>query len=92
MKKKELIEKIAYWSGFNKKEVTTIVNQLFNEIVKALENKEKVEIPGFGQFVTKHKPAHMGFNPRFKEKVEVEARTYPRFKASTRLKKTLKDI
>ena len=49
MTKNDLIEKIAQIMP-SKKEASIVVNKLFDEMLKAIINGEKVVVTGFGSF------------------------------------------
>ncbi|MEM0476755.1 MAG: HU family DNA-binding protein [Candidatus Aenigmatarchaeota archaeon] len=57
MRKIDLIKRISSRTGIPQKDVTIIVNALFEEMKNAISNREKIEIREFGSFrVVKRKP------------------------------------
>ena len=66
-----------------------VVNTVFEEITKAMENGERVELRGFGAFSVKQRDARMGRNPRTGEAVQVEAKNVPFFKTGKLLRDRL---
>ena len=66
-----------------------IVNTVFEEITKAMENGERVELRGFGAFSVKQRDARVGRNPRTGEAVQVEAKNVPFFKTGKLLRDRL---
>ena len=54
-----------------------MVESVLNTIVATVAAGEKVSLPGFGTFESKHREARTGRNPRTKEAVEIPASTVP---------------
>lgn len=71
------------------RDVERIVNTVFEEITKAMENGERVELRGFGAFSVKQRDARVGRNPRTGEAVQVEAKNVPFFKTGKLLRDRL---
>ena len=86
MTKAELIDEVSKVVAVTRKESETIVEIIFESIVKSLRNGEKIEIRGFGSFRTRQRQARIGRNPKSGEKVEVPAKTIPFFKPSKELR------
>ncbi len=86
MTKAELIEIISDSSGIDKDDTGVIVNLIMEKIGQALVDGDKVELRGFGSFKVKMRQARKARNPRTGEKVQVEAKWVPYFKASKDLK------
>lgn len=83
MTRSELIEKLAAdYPGLATKDIKRAVETIFFGIVGALENGDRVEMRGFGNFEAKRHAAKKSRNPRTGETVEVEAKRHVRFKAS----------
>lgn len=90
MIKSELIERIATANPhLYHRDVERIVNVVFDRIISALEEGNRVELRGFGAFSVKHRPARMGRNPRTGEQVAVEEKFVPFFKAGKELRERL---
>ena len=81
MNKAELITKMAEKSGLTKKDTETALRGFIESVTEALENKEKVQLVGFGTFETRERAAREGRNPRTKETINIPASTVPVFKA-----------
>lgn len=73
MTKTQLIDKIAKESGLTKKQAAQAFEACMNNVIGALTEGETVQISGFGSFLVKDVPAHMGRNPRTNEAVEIAA-------------------
>ena len=88
--KKALVELIAEKEGLTKKQSGAIVDLLVEETTKTLKKGGKVDIPGFGKFVVKHRKARTGINPTTKEKIKIPASKVPGFKPAKALKEAVK--
>ncbi len=86
MTKADLIEEVSRVVEMTRKESEVIVETIFESIVRALRNGDKVEIRGFGSFRTRERQARTGRNPKTGERVEVPAKRVPYFKPSKELK------
>ncbi|HLS68792.1 MAG TPA: integration host factor subunit beta [Kiloniellales bacterium] len=90
MTKSELIQRIAEQNPhLYHRDVTRIVNTIFEEIAAALERGDRVELRGFGAFSTKQRAARWGRNPRTGDSVQVEAKAVPYFKTGKQLRERL---
>ena len=76
----------ALWT---QKHVERIVNTVFEEIVEALAQGDRVELRGFGAFSVKSRDARLGRNPRTGEAVQVEDKKVPFFKTGKLLRDRL---
>ena len=86
MTKADLVEEISKATGLNKKDTSIIVNEVINNICRALAEGDKVELRGFGSFKVKERRARQARNPRTGAGVFVPAKLVPFFKASNELK------
>ena len=86
MNKNELITSASEISGVSKKTTEEVVKATLTAIETALQNGEKVKIPGFGTFEIRNRSARVGKNPQTGEKVEIPATKAPVFKAGKALK------
>jgi len=89
MTKADLIELIAKRSDLPKKPAEIIVNTIFQSVTEALESGEKVELRGFGSFRMKVRDARTARNPKTGEKVQVEKKKVPTFRAGKELKEAV---
>ncbi|MGB0961042.1 MAG: integration host factor subunit beta [Halocynthiibacter sp.] len=90
MIRSELIEKIAESNPhLYQRDVEKIVNTVFDQIITAMENGDRVELRGFGAFSVKKRDARIGRNPRTGEAVSVDAKHVPFFKAGKLLRDRL---
>ena len=87
MKKQDLVDAVMSASGIEvKKEATAAVDAVFDAITKSLGRGEEVAVAGFGTFRVTKRAARMGVNPRTGEKIQIAAKTLPKFKAAKALK------
>lgn len=86
MNKSELITNIAEKSGLTKKDAESALKALIESVVEALENKDKIQLVGFGTFETKERAERVGRNPRTKEEIVIPASVVPVFKAGKEFK------
>ena len=88
MIKSELVRKIIKtYPELYQRDADLIINTIFNEISEALARGDRVEIRGFGSFNTKEFEARVGCNPKNGDKIPVEQKIKPVFKAGKELKK-----
>ena len=74
MKKNELIVQVAENAGLSKASAAKAVDGVFESIAKALKAGEAVRVVGFGTFLTVHRKATEGRNPRTGEKIKIAVR------------------
>ncbi|WP_281243805.1 integration host factor subunit beta [Jannaschia pohangensis] len=92
MIRSELIQKIADENPhLYQRDVEKIVNTIFEEIIDALADGDRVELRGFGAFSVKQRDARVGRNPRTGEAVQVDEKHVPFFKAGKLLRDRLND-
>lgn len=72
-----------------KKQAEAAVEAVFDSIVKSLSKGEEVAIAGFGTFRAMKRAARMGINPKTGEKIQIAAKTAPKFKAGKLLKEAV---
>ena len=90
MIRSELIQIIAEENPhLFQRDVERIVNTIFEEITKAMEQGDRVELRGFGAFSVKQRDARVGRNPRTGESVKVESKNVPFFKTGKLLRDRL---
>ncbi len=86
MTKAELIEDVSRVAELSRKDSETIVETIFESIVKSLRTGDKIEIRGFGSFRTRQRSSRIGRNPKTGARVDVPAKKIPYFKPSKELK------
>ncbi len=86
MTKADLIEEVSRVVEFTRKESEVIVEAIFDSVVKALKEGDKIEIRGLGSFRTRQRMSRIGRNPKTGARVDVPAKRIPYFKPSKELK------
>ena len=86
MNKSQLIERISEKANVTVKKAEELVDVIFNSMTDALAKGQRIEIRGFGSFVTKNYKAYTGRNPRTGEKIAVGTKKLPFFKVGKELK------
>jgi integration host factor subunit beta len=90
MIKSELIQRISQKNPhLYHRDVERIINTVFDRIVDALGDGDRVELRGFGAFSVKERQSREGRNPRTGEAVQVEAKRVPFFKTGKELRERL---
>jgi integration host factor subunit beta len=84
--KADLVEEVVKNTELPRKDSEVIVETIFEGIIGALQNGDKIEIRGFGSFRTRQRRGRVGRNPKTGEKVEVPPKRIPFFKPSKELK------
>jgi len=84
--KSELIEKIAAKNpNLTVKDIEKIVSVILDSVIRSMAKGERVEFRGFGAFSVHSRGERIAKNPRTGEKLKVEARNIPHFKAGKHL-------
>ena len=86
MTKADLVETAFEKVGCSKKDVSEVVDSVFETIKGSLEKGDKVKISGFGNFVVRRKKARRGRNPQTGSEITIDARRVMTFKPSQLLK------
>lgn len=90
MTKAELSESVASKTDLARATAENVVNVLFDDIVRALEQGEKVAISGFGTFEVVSRKARTGRNPKTGELIEIPASKAAKFKPGKVLRDSIK--
>jgi DNA-binding protein HU-beta len=92
MNKTELIDKVAKKTGLTLKDSRSVVDAIFSTSVKEgilageLAAGKKIQITGFGTFMTRRRKKRMGRNPQTGEAITIPATKFPAFAAGKALK------
>jgi DNA-binding protein HU-beta len=90
MKKTDLVEVVMKAASLEtKKQAEAAVDAVFENIVKSLSRGEEVAIAGFGTFKVSKRAARVGINPKTGEKIQIPAKTAPKFRAGKLLKEAV---
>lgn len=86
MNKSELISIVADKVNATKKEAEGMVGAVFDTIIEALKEHDKVVITGFGTFEIHERASRIGRNPQTGEEILIDGGKAPVFKAAKILK------
>ncbi|MCK4237010.1 MAG: HU family DNA-binding protein [Candidatus Krumholzibacteria bacterium] len=92
MNKTELIERVAKKTGMTLKDSRTSVDAIFSTAPKEgilateLAAGRKVQVTGFGTFLTRRRKKRKGRNPQTGETIMIPASRFPAFTAGKALK------
>ena len=90
MTKSQLIlELINRASHVSQKDMTTVIETVFEAMSDALKSGNRIELRGFGTFEVRVREPRMGRNPKSGSKVSLGVRKVPFFKAGKELKEKL---
>ena len=89
MNKSELVKALADQANISLDEATLVVNTFVDSMKDSLLEGGRVEIRGFGSFKVKEYGSYAARNPRTGEKVAVEPKRLPFFRAGKELKEYL---
>lgn len=92
MNKTELIEKVAKKTGMTLKDSRAAIDAIFSTapkdgvIANELAAGRKVQITGFGTFMTRKRKKRKGRNPQTGQEIMIPATKFPAFTAGKALK------
>ncbi len=87
MTKSELIESlVAKYPSIAVKSVDESVKEILEQMMKTLEQGERIEVRGFGSFSLHYRQPRVGRNPKTGASVKLDAKYVPHFKAGKDLK------
>lgn len=86
MNKRELVSALANHCGTTQAQAGEFVDAFCTTVVGELKAGNGVAIPGFGQFVAKHRPSREMRNPATGKQMMSKAKTSAQFKPSIGLK------
>lgn len=90
MNKTDVVTKIHELTSLSKDDSKRAVDAMFDTIIGAVAEGDKVTIPGFGTFESRHRNARVGMNPQTGEKIQIPATDVPAFKAGKLFKEAVK--
>ncbi|MCB9653358.1 MAG: HU family DNA-binding protein [Deltaproteobacteria bacterium] len=91
MTKAELIEKLHKSSGktLSKKALTSLVDEVFETVAKAIKKDKRFTYPGFGTFSIRRRAPRVGRNPKTGVEVKIGATRTVAFKPAPNLKSSV---
>ena len=84
--KKDIVNSIYMQIGFSKKISETLLDDIFQIILKNIISENKVKIAKFGTFTLRRKKQRIGRNPKTKKAEIITERNVILFKPSNELK------
>lgn len=85
MNKADLVNEMAAQTGFQKNETKRIINTLIDVLKDTLQNREKVQLVGFGSFEVVRRAARVGQNPQTGQAINIPAKNVVKFKPSKKM-------
>lgn len=89
LNKQELVAAVADKVDLSKAKSGQVVDAVLGIIEETLAKKQEVRLVGFGSFVTAHRKAAKGRNPRTGEEIDIPASISVRFKPGKILKEAV---
>jgi integration host factor subunit beta len=91
MTKSELIKNLTKTNDKNLyiKDVTILVDTIFDEITAAMSRGDRVELRGFGSFSVRHRKARTARNPKTNAVVQLAERSSVYFRAGKELRERI---
>lgn len=89
--KERLAERVAEKTGISKTKASEMISAVTESITDFLSEQEEVRLVGFGTFLTTHRAATTGRNPRTGEPIQIKAANQPKFRAGKALKEAVND-
>lgn len=86
MNKTELVSQVAQTAELTQKAAAKAVDAVFDTVLEALKNGDKVQLIGFGNFEVRERAARTGRNPQTGEEIQIAAGKVPAFKPGKVLK------
>jgi integration host factor subunit beta len=82
MTKADLIKEVAEKTESQKKDVELTLEAILSGITKLVKENQKLDLRGFGKFLTKVRKARVGRNPKTGASVNIAEKTVVSFKPS----------
>lgn len=92
MNKSELVTDLSTEMDLPLRKSEEIVNTVFETMFKALVESDRIEIRGFGSFEIREYAGYTGRNPKTGDKIRVQGKHLPFFKAGKELRNKVADL
>lgn len=86
MNKSDLVDILSEKLAQPRKKTEEVVNHIFDTMTDVLATGGRIEIRGFGSFVSKEYESYTGRNPRTGESIQVKPKKLPAFKVGKELR------
>lgn len=84
--KKQILDSLCdQYNQYLRRDLSKVLNLVFNEIVESIARNQRVEIRSFGSFEIRQQKARLGRNPRSGEELEIPAKKNVHWKMSKEL-------
>ena len=84
--KKQILDSLCdQYNQYLRRDLSKVLNSVFNEIVESIARNQRVEIRSFGSFEIRQQKARLGRNPRSGERLEIPAKKNVHWKMSKEL-------
>ncbi|MDP2641104.1 MAG: HU family DNA-binding protein [Candidatus Yanofskybacteria bacterium] len=90
MTKEQVLEAMAEGADMSKAQADRALGALLDSIKKALKKGDSLTLSGFGTFKVSNRKARQGINPKTGAKLQIPARTVPKFTAGKGLKEAVR--
>ena len=91
MNKSDLVKTLAGAMELTHRKSEEIVDAVFALMTNTLRSGNRIEIRGFGSFLVKEYEPYLGRNPKTGEKIQVQGKRLPFFKAGKDLRGKVDD-
>jgi len=85
MNKQDLVNEMASQTGWQKNDTKVVLETLINIMKESLQNKEKIQLVGFGSFEVVKRAARKGQNPQTGEAIDIPAKNVVKFRPSKKM-------
>jgi len=90
MTKADLIEKVQASNGaLSKRQVALLVDEVFEQLAKAIKKDKRFSMPSFGTFTVKRRAGRVGRNPQTGAEIRIAPTKTVGFRPSPELKRAL---
>jgi DNA-binding protein HU-beta len=90
MTKADLIERVqATRPDLSKRQVSDVVDAVFENLARAIRKDKRFSVPGFGTFSLKKRAARVGRNPQTGAEIQIAPTKTVGFKPAPELKRSL---
>ncbi|MDB5985659.1 MAG: histone family protein DNA-binding protein [Nevskia sp.] len=89
MTKDDLLAAVSAKLGIPKSQANELVTLLFDQIGTALEQGERVSLPGFGAFTVTERAARTGRNPGTGAAIDIPAKKVVKFSPASALEQSV---
>ncbi|BED92264.1 MAG: HU family DNA-binding protein [Candidatus Improbicoccus pseudotrichonymphae] len=89
MNKSEFVSAIAKKTGFEKNKTEAFLDALMETVMQTVAKGDKIQLVGFGTFLSRRREAYTGRNPKNGKEISVSASNIPYFKTGKLFKEVV---